>query len=783
MKDIFKWFLFYIAAAVVLLAVIGIGILLLSTQSHEDGPVVDIHEPLFGREVPVGEVVAVRTTARDDMSAITRIELWLTDGEHTRLIQSDKPLEDVNNFSVVQGWQPLTEGVYRLIVRATNEDDVSSQAFTEVTVLEESVEGESMISLPYENLVPSVPGGMPLVEEAVSGGTEGEQGGAYEEPVLIDLPQWNTGDYLADQITSGAVELLMSPLASPPIPLEFGAVDLEIGEEYDSVYCYGSLADEAPERIPETGSLETMGSRHWDIAAELSGQNTAIVHVQNEEPLNICVECFGNRGDNSYRIGTLDTYIPSDKWNGWLRSEEGTDGKGGFNLQFYIKRVTTPFPAPYDLNVEPWGERRYFSWRWDGNPEDIEGFYILRNGLYVTEVPPERHIHQMDPYWLLPPCGEEYEYVVMAKRGGCGDAEISAPSNLYRFYGSVCDTEKNDILRFAAVPSCNNAGIRAFIRYLYQVPSGPVYIGLRAFQYGNMQSEIWSSYAQIEHGEGGVQLAMTNQARYGLNSDRIDVFLFDEEGHAFYVESFEKEIHWEGAIPDLVINSARVDYDTNELVIEVRNRGCGMAENPELEVESVFGKVLHGELENLGGRKTIEWRYLLFPDEPALWGEGFTVTVNPDRDCLESEYYNNTFTVGPSQVDYVHIYKIDIHDDHDGWPRGPGELEFGFSALTGQDGSVTRDHFLRRGWQWSKGMHEVNVRLYPCLEDSEDLVLRVYLWEDDAAELGSPDDGGNVSVTHNHDGTLEGSWKGGGEFSSTSDEGDYTIYYRIVMAE
>ena len=79
----------------------------------------------------------------------------------------------------------------------------------------------------------------------------------------------------------------------------------------------------------------------------------------------------------------------------------------------------------------------------------------------------------------------------------------------------------------------------------------------------------------------------------------------------------------------------------------------------------------------------------------------------------------------------------------------------------------------------------MNLSISPILLSGDDLAIRVAGYESDCknGEIGSPDEIGNVYYTHSHDGTQEGNWKGGGEFSATSDMGDYTVYWRLVLAE
>ena len=79
----------------------------------------------------------------------------------------------------------------------------------------------------------------------------------------------------------------------------------------------------------------------------------------------------------------------------------------------------------------------------------------------------------------------------------------------------------------------------------------------------------------------------------------------------------------------------------------------------------------------------------------------------------------------------------------------------------------------------------MSLSISPDLLSSDDLAIHVGGYESDAQgiETGSPDEIGDVDFMHSHDGSQEGSWKGGGDFSATSDLGDYTVYWRLELVE
>jgi hypothetical protein len=191
------------------------------------------------------------------------------------------------------------------------------------------------------------------------------------------------------------------------------------------------------------------------------------------------------------------------------------------------------------------------------------------------------------------------------------------------------------------------------------------------------------------------------------------------------------------------------------------------------------------QVEDLGGRSTAQWRYAIPPEELALWGEGFTATVDPADDVVESDEFNNTYTVGSARLLRVHFYKIDIHNDHEPAYRGKGEFEFIFWASGFRNGEKVVNEYEWRSYHWGEGEHAMNLSISPNLLSSDDLAIHVagYECDTEGAEVGDSDDIGNVDYLHSHDGAQTGSWKGGGDFSATSDIGDYTVYWRLEMAE
>jgi len=167
-KRIILWLLLFaviIIGIVVLLG--GAAALYLAFQVTPSTPMGNIHTPGHGDKIGLSQLVPVLSTSADKDNKIVKVELWAAEGEQLRLIEVDAPLEPEHAFSVPQGWQPLSPGPYRLIVRAFNDQGDIGQASVDVEVLEMLEETAGPELADGEGL--PVPGGFEQEQPGISG--------------------------------------------------------------------------------------------------------------------------------------------------------------------------------------------------------------------------------------------------------------------------------------------------------------------------------------------------------------------------------------------------------------------------------------------------------------------------------------------------------------------------------------------------------------------------------------------------------------------------------------
>jgi hypothetical protein len=75
-----------------------------------------------------------------------------------------------------------------------------------------------------------------------------------------------------------------------PVRLQFEATSLVVDGGYDTVRCYVGLANEPLDRY----ELELLSGRQWDIAEQLSGENSRRFSDWDEtRPLEVFIGCYG----------------------------------------------------------------------------------------------------------------------------------------------------------------------------------------------------------------------------------------------------------------------------------------------------------------------------------------------------------------------------------------------------------------------------------------------------------------------------------------------------------
>jgi hypothetical protein len=234
------------------------------------------------------------------------------------------------------------------------------------------------------------------------------------------------------------------------LPVEFEALEFEVFDDYDEVYCYAGLAGEGMERY---GPFELLGERRWDIAAHLGGENSRTVAMHDDEPLEVHVECGGVMGQGVigiyWGLGSFIQHHPLSDWDGHVLTGDSSGGDQGhsFQAQYRICRDSceeAAFAPPLLLLTEigpPFGGDPYMrvlTWRWDGDESMISEFRLYVNGSFYRAFRPDQRSWEL-PSDLEPACGEGLEFQMTASEGPTPVPNRESPrSNTLVIEGPPC---------------------------------------------------------------------------------------------------------------------------------------------------------------------------------------------------------------------------------------------------------------------------------------------------------------------------------------------------------
>jgi hypothetical protein len=215
-----------------------------------------------------------------------------------------------------------------------------------------------------------------------------------------------------------------------------------VGQYLDKVYCYAALYDLPEERIPP-GQDEFLGvdANQWfDLGAYLSGENSRLVTMPSDEALRVFAECWGwtPGAQEPVLLGEFTNMHGEEDWDGSVLYGEG----GGFRAQYRISRLASagcmevsegPMvpPVPYDLKIAPALMGGYgLEWKWNGNEDWIDGFWILVDGeptiwvetndvdmtqdVGMPGVSITQYNEKLPSYLAYPDCEKEYSLSVVA---------------------------------------------------------------------------------------------------------------------------------------------------------------------------------------------------------------------------------------------------------------------------------------------------------------------------------------------------------------------------------
>ena len=777
-----------IVGIVVVIILLGIVLIFVSPfQGSETAPVVVIISPSQGDKVAIDEVYSVQSSVRDDEQFIDRVELWSMESEVFTLIEQISFPEEDHLISLTHGWQPTSVGSSRLIVRAYNDDGNHGDAAVDLIVVE-NPEEVTLPELAEGELIPPV-GGYGTEDGILEGGSEEN---SPEPPILEFEGQFEPLRFFQNLIFPMLWDTFIP--ATNITSLQIEALDFTVDEVYTGVYCYVALESYPTERVPGNGYFDTADQIHWNIADYLGGNNAVTVPVLMDQPLDIHIECEGVKGNNqTVSLGQLDVTHPPADWNGQTFQASGSGGEG-FTISYRINPVASDLVAPEQLHEVKFNQQSTFHWLWGGDPNDIDGFRIYRDGVQVANVPSNVTLFPVASWWTEPLCGEEYEYHVVAFRGG----EESAPGNTLLFQGEIC-VGFNDIRDIASQSICEGVGNKFRVRYEHFMPPGQAFVGIQVFNEGQMVPDFSSPRSHISKGIGTVYIPVIYQGEESISTDQIVVTMFDNQDQIFYYETFDMPFDWTPGSPDLFIKEATVDLENNKLRILAGNHGCGTAPATMIAtIRESDGQRGFVDIPQIGPRLVVSVTIDILPETISLWGGEINMTIDPLENILESDEGNNDYQIGAVRFKELQIYEIDIHNDHDKYSKGEWRILFEVSRMHSGVWEVPQVGSKYNTWGES-GHNLSNLVFTPNLGDNDPLLLNVYGWEDD--NLDANDWLGCVAVYFSPDGNPIGavelltpagygyecqfhhlnSWKDGGEYSIDSSTGDYTLYFRIIL--
>lgn len=777
---------FIVLGMVIGLIIMGvIVILLIPVQGTLQSTVATIHFPLQGSAVTLGEPLEVQTSARNDEEGLSVVELWhVKEGVFT-LIGKTILDESDNLVSLSYGWLPSTPGSQKLMVRSITASGNIGEAAVELMVVDPEDD---------QSIADDSEGGFSLPEGGYGGDPSDGGGSEQEFDPLPDLDE--AVDY--ELFFGTAFFPIIWDLFIPDLDLvdvEIEALSFEVQEIYDGVYCYVALEGYPPTRAPDIGYFDTSDQAHWNIEEYLGGNNAVVLPILLDQPLDIHMECEGVKDNNqTVSLGIMDATHPSEDWNGQIFQAFGSGGEG-FSVTYRINPVISDLTAPTQLHIVEMNQQNYFHWLWQGTVEDIDGFRIYRDGILVANLAADSLLYPVPQIWMEPLCGEEYEYYITAYRG----PEESGPSNSLVFQGAACDFD-NDIISINSTSICGGTVNKLLVKYRRGLPPGKAEISVQAYKDGEMLPDFFSAHPPILFGFGTAILPLVYQGEEMVTSDQLAVTMVNKQGQVFYDEFFDLAIDWVPGTPDLAISSVNIDLEENNMQVKVSNLGCGLSLPTDLVVvREADGWSGFLSVPQISPKSTVIVEMDLEQGDETLWRREIDLEIDPLDNIPESNENNNTYKIGTARVESIQFYQVDVHNDHDKYTKGEWTLIFRVSRFHLGVWEVPQS-YISPEKKWGEGMHDISTSFNLNLADGDSLLIAVDGYETDpiSAKSGTV---GAVVVYFSPDGypipevevleiatynfaqqfSHQGSWKPGGSYALTSDKGDFTIYFTLVL--
>ncbi len=336
------------------------------------------------------------------------------------------------------------------------------------------------------------------------------------------------------------------------------------------------------------------------------------------------------------------------------------------------------------------------------------------------------------------------------------------------------DISSPEITRY----ECSGNSVILRLHYLYISDHGDaVYVGANAKKGDEV---IASGHSQIGPGAGYTDLKMELIApEIGYQtSEQLKLFLRVGQNN-FYEKIVDFDVNWPKPLPDLIITGS---MQAGELAsVDIRNDGCAIADLIPLRFTFPDGQMIRTVIYTpINPGNEYVWTDSV---DPNLFSLGYEVTVDAYGVIEEINETNNSYIIDPISIKYVEFYKLIIHDTKEGVWRGPAG-EFIIS------GRIDDFHFRRPSntnsvWKLNGGEYDLTGFLeplvfYPEPTSNDYVYIFVRAEEDDDWRTEWM---GDIQFSHSADFYHETSWKRGGNFTATSSEEDFTMFWRIVLNE
>jgi len=340
---------------------------------------------------------------------------------------------------------------------------------------------------------------------------------------------------------------------------------------------------------------------------------------------------------------------------------------------------------------------------------------------------------------------------------------------------TVDDIGLPEILRY----ECSGHSVVLKLNYTYLSDHGDeVFIGAMAENGNNV---IAAGHTQINPGSGEAEITMEviTPEMSDLTSEKITLYL-RVGGDYFYEKVIDFNKTWPKPLPDLKITY--VSQNESFINAQIKNTGCISVQGFDIRFQLADGQILDTHIDHYLAPGITYWLENFFVNAN-LFSTGFEVFVDPINLITEINENNNSFKLNPISINYIEFYKIDIHNTKEGVWRGPeGEI-----FLTGRidDFHFRRPSNTNKVWSLTGGPVDIGGILepmvfYPTPSPFEGVYIFIRGEEDDDWREEFMGDVHYFLSSDFFDGTT---WKRGGDYSATSSEGDFTLYWRIVLNE